>query len=385
MARKRRNEVLVGAFLTAGMVLFVLLLFLMGSLDFLFSRQVVVAVDFADVQSLQEGDPVYVFGMKVGRVVSVDLLPYDESRESAVRVELKLPAECRKHLREDTTVRIDKSLTGTISVLIQGGSEAPLGEGQVLRGTPSVDFSVVTERADQVLRETERLVQAISAIVEEIETRGSLVQAISEAETLVKDVREELRPIRDQGKEILGSLQELIDENRLDIRHTVANLRQGTEAGKEFIDQIQGTPRQLEATLQDIEKAGTAVAGVLDENRTHIDTILQDLREAATSASNLIAELKRRPWRLWYYPSDEEIEAMNLYDAAWAYNLGATELNRSVRDLADLLKRKAPDGTEEEQAATQELLENAREEVRASLKRYRKAEETFWEKLRTAE
>jgi len=32
---------------------------------------------------------------------------------------------------------------------------------------------------------------------------------------------------------------------------------------------------------------------------------------------------------------------MDLYDAAWAYNLGATELNRSVRDLVSYLKQTA--------------------------------------------
>ena len=112
-------------------------------------------------------------------------------------------------------------------------------------------------------------------------------------------------------------------------------------------------------------------------NRPHVDTILEDLRAVSTNAATLTAEIKRRPWRLLYRPSEEEESEMDLYDAAWAYNLGATELNRSVRDLVSYLKQ-------ERQDVPQEKLKDAEERVRQSLLRQREFEDAFWQRLQTS-
>ena len=73
------------------------------------------------------------------------------------------------------------------------------------------------------------------------------------------------------------------------------------------------------------------------------------------------------------------MKAMELFDAAWAYNLGASELNRSLRSLAAKLEQD-PTG----QASPNELQE-ARQQVAASLRKHREAEEKFWEKLKGTE
>lgn len=379
MQSKRRSEILVGGFLVFGLVLFVVLLFLMGSMDFIFTDHATVEADFEDVQSLQEGDPVYVFGMKVGRVISIELLPATAEDPSLVRATFVVPTRFRERLRVDSKVKIDKTLTGTISVLIQEGAGRLLPEGQVLRGQPTADFSVVTEKANQVLAEGEQLVSAIRSIVESIESEGTLTTAIQDLAGLVKDLRAEIVPIRDRLRALLSEIQEIVDENRLDIRHSVANLKETTDRANAIAEKLQETPDLLNGSLAEIEKAGASVKDLLVENRSHIDTILQDLRHTATNSANLTAEVKRRPWRLLYRPSESEIQAMDLYDAAWAYNLGASELNRSVRDLADQWTRLDREGQDVE------ILREAEEEVRQSLKRYREAEDVFWEKLRATE
>lgn len=376
MARKRRHEVIVGSFITAGIGLFVLLLFLMGSLDFILARQVTVDADFDDVQSLQAGDPVYVFGLKVGTVVSLDILRGTEGTRSVVRVRLRMPEEARKCLREDTRVKIDKSLTGTISVLILDGVGPPLPEGRRLRGVPSVDLGAVTEKVNQVLSEGESLVSTISKIVSEIESQGSLLAAIDDLAALVKDTRSEIGPLRDNIREILSEIRGILDENRLDIRHTMANLKETSALAKSFTEKLDDVPELLRGSLAEVQQAGAAAKDILRENRARIDTIIEDLRHTSTNAANLTAEIKRRPWRLLYRPSPSEEEAMDLYDAAWAYNLGATELNRSVRDLADQIQRMSREGYS---AAS---LEAAEDQVKESLRRYRDAEDLFWQQLR---
>src|SRR5262245_49608177 len=106
MQRKQRNEVLVGAFLCVGFGLFLLLLFLMGSLDTLLASTVTVEADFEDVQSLELGDNVYLFGRKVGKVTGINALPRKEGERAAIRVAMVMPADSRTYLREDSLVKI---------------------------------------------------------------------------------------------------------------------------------------------------------------------------------------------------------------------------------------------------------------------------------------
>ncbi len=379
MPRKTRNEVLVGAFISLGMGLFVLLLFLMGSLDTLLERSVTVDADFGDIQSLQVGDPVLVFGQKVGKVSTINLRPLEEGKRAVLRVSMTMPARYREYLREDSMVKIDKQLTGNISVLIQESDGKILSEGARLKGTPVADFAAVTQKANQVLDEGEKVVASISRMIKDIESRGEVTAALSAANDILKKVRDEVLPLGDELKQTLNLVEGIIDENRLDIRHAVANLKETTGAAKSLTDKLSATPDQIARSLAELEKAGDAVGSLVRENRTSVDTILEDLRQTMTNASNLTSEVKRRPWRLLYHPSEEELKAMELYDAAWAYNLGATELNRSIRDLAARLESD-PQGMRQP-----EQLEEARKQLAQSLRKHREAEEKFWERLKGSE
>jgi len=376
MQRNPRNEIVVGAFLTVGTGLLILLLFLMGALDALFSQTSTVDADFEDIQSLQVGDPVYVFGMKVGKVAGIRLLPPEEERRATVRILLQIPLASREHLRQNSVVKIDKSLTGNISVLIQESDGPRLEDGRALRGTPVADLSQVTQKMNQLLEEGQRVVGVLSKLVREVEERGDISKALANVNDILERVKGDFVPLGEQAKQLVATLQGVVEENRLDFRHTVVNLKETTGSAKGLAEKLTDAPEQIGRGLAELEKAGAAVGNLLTENRPELDTIIQDVRQTMTNASNLTSEVKRRPWRLLYKPTESELKAMDLYDAAWAYNLGATELNRSIRDLASQLDRNtAPSGE----------LEEAKRQVAQSLRRHREAEEEFWTRLKASE
>jgi phospholipid/cholesterol/gamma-HCH transport system substrate-binding protein len=375
MSRKRRNEVLVGAFLFGGAALFVLLLFLMGSLDTILEKSASIESDFEDVQGLQTGDPVFLFGVKQGKVTSVSLLPVEEGKPGLVRVAMRLPADARAHLREDSQVKIEKSVTGILSVAIREGSGKRLPDGARLTGLPAADLALITDKLSRLLDEGQKAVATVTRIVNDLETRGDIGSATSELAALLKEVRAEIAPIRDRLRASLDLVKEFVDENRLDIRHTLTNLKETTDRTRTFADKITGTPEQVSRTLAGIEKAGTAVTSVLEENRADLKGTVEGLSETASNLSNLTADVKRRPWRLLYKPDAAELADMDLYDAAWAYNLGASELHRSVRELTTAMEASPTAGSGEIEAIKRRLDER--------LSRQREVEDAFWEKLRT--
>jgi len=92
---------------------------------------------------------------------------------------------CRKYLREDSRVRIDKTLTGNISVLIQEGSGKPLAEGARLAGSPT--RTSASSRESQ--RRASRSRQAGGDDFLDGEGnrgRGDLTGAVSDIATLVR-------------------------------------------------------------------------------------------------------------------------------------------------------------------------------------------------------
>ena len=379
MPRKKRNEILVGGFVAGATVLFFLLLFLMGSLDSLLASSTTVDADFGNVQGLQVGDPVWLFGNKVGKVAAITLLPREPGKRAQVRVSLRIPRAAFEYLRKDSIVKIDKQLTGNISVIIQESDGEPLLEGSRLAGTATADFATVTQKASGLLEEAQKVVRTVSRLVGEIESKGEIEKSLTEARALLENLNTRFVPLGEKLSRALEQLQGILDENRIDIRHTVANLRETSGAAKGLLEKLVSTPEQIGRSLGELEKAGAAIGGLVKENRSSFDTIVGDLRQVMTNASNLTSEVKRRPWRLLYRPNEAELKSMDLYDAAWAYNLGATELNRSIRDFTSKLEAD-PAG-----AKQPELLEEARRQMAQSLRRHREAEEQFWTRLKASQ
>jgi len=349
---------------------------LLGTLDPLVARTVEVEADFGDVHGIQPGDPVFLFGVKTGKVRSVTLLPPHPRNAAVVRVAIALPEKHHPYLRVDSIARVDKTLTGNISILIQEGQGRRLRENERLRGQVSVDLAAITERVQRVLDEGEATISAFRRILNELERNESVSGAVTAVSDLAGSLRDEVSPLSTKFEAVVELLRAVVEENRSDVRRTVANLTESTDRVRGVLEKLEGVPADLDRSLKSLENVTAAAADLLRDNRTNLDVILEDLRKASTDAANLTAEVKRRPWRLLYRPSDAELESIELYDAAWAYNLGATELNRTVRDLTELIKRQP--GALDESDQIPQLYER----IRASLERQGKAEHLFWERLR---
>jgi len=393
MRRSKKQEVLVGAFVLLSCALLVLLLSLMGGLDAILSDRVTVTAVFRDVQGLQVGDPVYVYGLKCGKVSAIEPVASGESEPVSMRVEMDVGESERGLIRARTLVVIDKSLTGNISVMMkQPRDEAggPLAEGERLAGSESSGFEAVTERATAVLDEARLALRSVREVVESVQEDGHLRQGLASVAGLTQDLRERLQTLGSSLESSLarvddtvGSLRSLVEENRPAIRQTLANLEEDSALVRNFLARLDGAPEKLTASLAALESATTGVSDLLVENRAHIDALIEDLTVTSANAANLTSDVKRRPWRLLYRPSIEEQKALELYDAAWAYNLGATELHRSARDLAVHLETSARTGADD--GEHREALALALARVRESLERQKEAEELFWARLRAAE
>ncbi len=369
--RSRRFLILVAAVAVLACVAFAL----KGALASLLQRETIVDVEFRDARGLRAGDPVLLLGVDVGRVRSVEIAPHTSVAEPRVRVKISLPNALTEHLRVDSQVTIAETARDPVCVLIQGGRGPRFSGDKAIVGSHNGDLNDLTARLDGVAANAERISGAVSRILEDLETNADIALAVSELAAFPKTVREDLIPVREQLEDVLSTVKAVVEENRIDLRHTLTSLRETTEKTRSFADKLLVTPEMLEQTLLDLRNVANKAHDVLSESRPEVKMILSDLRETSTNTATLTAEIRRRPWRILYRPSEDELKSTDLYDSAWAFNLGATELNRSLQELIGHLNAQPSDQSDAE-------LELAYEKVRAALQRQKEAEEVFWARLR---
>ena len=77
-----------------------------------------------------------------------------------------------------------------------------------------------------------------------MEHRGPARAASSVASlaALPEELRQDILPVRDQVQELLRVVQGVVDENRIDLRHAVANLKETSGKAKSLTDKLLLTP-----------------------------------------------------------------------------------------------------------------------------------------------
>lgn len=389
MAAKQRNEILVGGFIFAALGLLVLLLFLMGTITRLITPVARIQVVFADIRGLKPSDPVSFLGSKVGQVTSVEFVrkPWDRELPALFRddpgeitrvlITLEVDRKILPFLRNDSPVEIDKNLTGNLNVLIREGKGTPLAvEGAILRGSPGTDLATIADRIDAMLRKTEPVIDDLVGFTRKFTGSDDLDRAVKDVALLARELREGLGQIPDKLTDTLQEIQAILGENRGDIRTVATNLAASTAVAQKILERIDPAVGDLRAALAQVEKVGATVSKAVAENRPGIDAIIEETRSAVANAANLTADVRRRPWRLLYKPSKDETEGLDLYDAAWAYNLGAAALQRSLEVLSERM------GSDPQGDRSPEAVQTACKQVEESLRRHREAEEAFWGRLK---
>ncbi|HEY4110196.1 MlaD family protein [Puia sp.] len=109
----------VGIFIVLGLVILIAAVFTIGGQHKAFVKSVRVHILFDDVQGLQPGNNVWLSGMKVGTVKSIDFY-----HNSQVAVTLNIEKKAQPHIAADARARISTDgLIGNKIVVISGGTD----------------------------------------------------------------------------------------------------------------------------------------------------------------------------------------------------------------------------------------------------------------------
>jgi len=253
----------VGIFIIAGVTLFSLGIFLVGSRHEAFARHMLLYTEFANLDGITKGSKVQVSGMDAGQVTRI-VVP--RSPDGQFRVQMKVDQQLQGLIRSDSVVTVDtEGVVGDTFLTIHTGSpKAPIAQADsLLQSKPPISMSDLFNRGLGIMTDADATIQQVG---------GKLNIALDGVNGAVGNANDLLVGLK-QGRGPAGML--LRDEKMADqIRETMANVQSTTSTLKQAsvgvtsivtdVQQRQLT-QKLDDTMTQIRTASTRANETIDQ------------------------------------------------------------------------------------------------------------------------
>ena len=177
MEKKKSNKLIVAIFIIAGLALFMIAIFIIGSKQNLFTSTTKIYSVFETVSGLLEGSAVRFNGIKIGNVDKIYIISGNK-----VKVEMTIESSIKKFIKIDSKVKvISEGLIGNKIVDITPGeaSSLPISDGQSLESIKPLDaediMKSLKETGDNATLITKDLANIVSKVDKGEGTLGQLI------------------------------------------------------------------------------------------------------------------------------------------------------------------------------------------------------------------
>jgi len=277
----------VGAFVIAGVLLFAVGLFMIGSRRMLFGNTFKVHAEFASIAGLDNGALVRVAGLQAGEVEAIQVPTRPSAR---FRVRMRIREDVHPLIRLDSVASIQNDgLVGNKFIQIEPGSE----QSAVVAAEGTIQSTEPFDIADLMAKMSETIDTVNKAIVDvTVELNGALSSIAATADTakvLMDDVGRDARAIVASGEKVAADLQTII-----------ANVKGGRGTVGQLLND-DALYQRAKSIAADAEKAMANVRAATDEARAAIadlrgkdgpvQGLTGDLRQTLTAARDVMSDL----------------------------------------------------------------------------------------------
>jgi phospholipid/cholesterol/gamma-HCH transport system substrate-binding protein len=304
----KRDQVFVGLFVIVATAVLIGMVFAISGAFGRTAKTYHAYFPFAG--GLEQGATVrYAGGPKVGRVEKLAIDPKNPAQIDVVfSVQTDLPVKTDSH----TKIMSMSPLGDNHLEILPGGAQTALAPpGSLLPSDPYVDFNALTAQINDLAPQAKQLIQSLNDRATELkvtvdrvndllsaqnranlsatlaDTRGliednrkqitSTIQHLDAASQKVEPLLQDLHKTSDEANKALTHIDELLGENRADVRQAVAELRKSL------------------TTLTDIT---SRIDQTLDVNSENIDELLDNFRRVSMNLKEFTDTIKKRPYTL---------------------------------------------------------------------------------------
>jgi len=345
------------------------------------SSSLLYLAKFSDVTGLYRDSRVLYNGVYVGRVKTI--IPTHEFvkdvRQPIIWVGIFI-FDQDIELRSNDAATIVTDITGVSTLLIQSNpgeaetikgvtkppwreafdADAFVKEHGFLEGKTPASLGVLQDKLNEILGNVRDLVNSVAG-EQEKESLGNIITNLEDAtknasetfgsfNSIIQEHKPRFDSIIQNADKTFASLAETIDTNRqpvtdlvADAKVAAANLREASEGIKEVAKGLPDTGRLVDEKINALANRATAVLTSLE---TGARAVLDNFVLAGANFAETAERTRRAPWLLLYTPTKEDMELVNLYDAA--RNLAnAQRAARVLIDRLDAVAGRETEGTEQ--------------------------------------
>jgi phospholipid/cholesterol/gamma-HCH transport system substrate-binding protein len=327
---RTRDEVKAGIVIIIALVTLTALVLGVSGASF-WERHDRYIVRLRSVAGLDQGAPVRLGGLKIGRVLRLRIPPEDVTQvEIALGVRQGFPIPqgtwatvATLGLLGDTYLQLTAE-TNTPDRIPPGG-QIPAREAssiaEVLQQLQAVakTTDVLLAEAQGVLRkEVPDLMQRAGGVADAARTAvvhadafvapvnrervekilATLDQVTREGGEAVRQALEHIGVASGRLEATVGTVQEVVAENRADLRESVQTLRTDLEHVGGLFAAVERTLESAQRALAETQQTVSHVDQFVTDNREGLEEMLTDLRRSTQNLRELTQSVKERPWTL---------------------------------------------------------------------------------------
>jgi phospholipid/cholesterol/gamma-HCH transport system substrate-binding protein len=284
-----RRYLAVGIFIIAGVTLFALGIFLVGSRHEAFSRHVFLYTEFADLDGVAKGSKVQVAGMDAGQVTKIDI---PGSPSGHFRVQMKVDEQLHGLVRTDSFVTVDtEGVVGDTFLTIHAGSPnaAIVQADSVLRSQPPVNMSDLLTRGLGIMNDADTTLQQVGGKLNVV--LDGVNGAVGNANDLLVGLKEGRGPagmlLRDE--KMAGQIRETMSN----VQSTTSNLNQASGRVDSIVADVQQRelPQKLDDTMTQIRSASTSADATIQQVQQSLTQALGPDANGVTAGQNISESL----------------------------------------------------------------------------------------------
>jgi phospholipid/cholesterol/gamma-HCH transport system substrate-binding protein len=317
----------LGLFIFLGSTLLVILIFLLGNKDQLFTPTFTIKTYFQNTGGLRNGASVRFGGIDVGAVKDVKIVNDGTGR---IEVSMRIKNEIRPFIKKDSRASVEtEGLVGNKVVVITMGSDNSdqVADGGTILSTEPLSFAAIISETQGIMEYTKNMTKDLSEIVEKVNKGEGTIGKILNDDDLYKAATN-LTNTADR------SLSSITSDMR-NVVKTYDNLGKGVE---EAVVNINNIIVKIDTVLTDISEGNGLLGSLVSDSgkaNKSINQILDNMivvtEEAKISASRLSENMEALKHN-WLFKSYFEERGY------WDKNEFEKELDTKILELNDKIK-----------------------------------------------
>ncbi len=233
MKKETTNKLKLGIFISLGITMFILAIYLVGERQQLFRHTFHLSGVFRDVSGLQAGNNVRLSGINVGTVNNITIIS-----DTSVRVDILIDESTRKFITKDAVAGIgSEGLMGNRVIIINPGmgGKKEIENNDTVQTVQPTDMDAIVASLKTTIENSSNITGALSKITNSIQSGKGTVGRLLMDQSLARNFDSSIVNLK-LGSEGLKNLMDSTKNNfSKNFDTTFANLKEGSAGFKEVM------------------------------------------------------------------------------------------------------------------------------------------------------